>query len=97
MKSAKQWILILASMVLVLVLAMPTPAHAASFTAVQNGDWDNPATWGGGIPSPSDSVNIPFPIIVRVHKKISYRIRLLKALWEKWYSSIADKQYGVGY
>jgi hypothetical protein len=40
--------------------------HAASFTAVQNGLWDSPATWGETvvIPEYTDDVTIPVGIIV---------------------------------
>jgi hypothetical protein len=44
---------------------VPT-AHAASFTAVQSGHWDNPATWGGSVPTSTDDVTIPAGIAVTI-------------------------------
>src|SRR5688572_25660568 len=42
------------------------PAHAASFSAVQNGSWYDSATWGGGVPTASDDVTIPVGITVTI-------------------------------
>jgi AraC-like DNA-binding protein len=39
-----------------------------------------------GVP-PCAICNVYAKQSLRVHKKISYRIRLLKALWEKWYGA----------
>jgi hypothetical protein len=33
--------------------------HAADYTAVQDGNWDDPATWGGSVPTATDNVVIP--------------------------------------
>lgn len=33
-------------------------AQAAPFTSVQDGDWDTPATWGGGVPGAGDTVTV---------------------------------------
>lgn len=44
----------------------PAPAHAAVVvTAVQSGDWDDPATWGGAVP-PATGASIAVPSTVRV-------------------------------
>lgn len=42
---------------------------ASSGTAVQNGNWDDPATWGGRVPvltATEDIIEIPFPIQVTI-------------------------------
>jgi hypothetical protein len=40
--------------------------HAADFTAIQSGSWDDPATWGGSVPTPGDNVSIPGEIAVTI-------------------------------
>lgn len=39
-------------------------AHALTFTATQSGDWNDPATWGGSVPSSTDDKIIPFGVYV---------------------------------
>src|SRR5689334_1540354 len=42
------------------------PAHAANFSAIQNGNWNDPATWGGAVPTAADDVTIPGAITVTI-------------------------------
>src|SRR5690349_13223584 len=63
--SKLSWGILLLTVIVSLLIA-PSPAHAASFTAVQNGDWSNPATWGGSVPTANDDVTIPNGITVFV-------------------------------
>jgi hypothetical protein len=44
----------------------PSTTHAASFTAVQSGNWNDTATWGGTIPGNADIVTIPTGITVTI-------------------------------
>jgi hypothetical protein len=46
-------------------------ASAATFTAVQSGDWNDPATWGGAVPEDSDDKIIPAGITVTISTGIS--------------------------
>lgn len=50
------------SLILIFALAfalMPTTgAHAANIISVSSGDWSNPDTWGGSVPTAADSVTI---------------------------------------
>jgi hypothetical protein len=39
-------------------------AYATSFTAIQNGNWNDTATWGCAIPGHDDSITIPQPILI---------------------------------
>lgn len=41
-------------------------AHAATFTAIQDGNWNDPATWGGTVPGAADDKIIPFGISVTI-------------------------------
>src|SRR5688572_17595003 len=41
-------------------------AQAGSYTAVQDGAWDNPATWGGTIPTSTDHIMIPVTVSVSI-------------------------------
>src|SRR5262245_22149068 len=55
------------------------PAHAAMFTAVQSGDWDDPATWGGSVPtSPGEYLvaDITIPAGIEVIIPISLDIAI---------------------
>lgn len=48
-----------------LLAGAPGDAHAATvFTAVQNGSWSDPATWGGAIPGPADTKVVPAAISI---------------------------------
>ncbi len=53
---------------LILTLSIVTiqDAHAATVTAAQSGNWDDPATWGGAVPLSSDDVIIPKGITVTI-------------------------------
>src|SRR5690349_16929474 len=41
-------------------------SQAASYSAVQSGDWNDSATWGGTVPSSTDHVTIPNGITVTI-------------------------------
>ena len=49
---------------------LPQGAHAVTFTATQDGNWNDPATWGGASPpftiNPGDTVTIPSGITVNI-------------------------------
>lgn len=59
---------------LVPLVGSPRPAHAASFTATMNGNWNNAATWGGaGVPSTMfDTATIPVGITVTISTNVAY-------------------------
>jgi hypothetical protein len=51
-------IFLLISMLMIGFTSLPQ-ISAADFTAVQAGNWDDPATWGGvGVPTSADNVTI---------------------------------------
>lgn len=53
---------------LFLLLSIGNIVKGASFTAIQNGNWDNPATWGGsGIPGIGDDITISAGVIVSMN------------------------------
>src|SRR5688572_18245392 len=53
------------SLVLTVLPSIET-THAVDHTAVQDGNWDAPATWGGTVPSPVDKATIPAGITVTI-------------------------------
>ena len=60
------------SILLVLLLSVFTigfslsDAHAATFTATQSGNWNDPNTWGGAVPTVTDDVDIQSGVTVTV-------------------------------
>src|SRR5689334_17800644 len=63
--SKTKWLILGVGILFVLSL-FTLPAHADTFTAIQNGDWNAPATWGGAVPTAGDDVTIPPGISVTV-------------------------------
>jgi hypothetical protein len=52
----------------------PSTTHAANYSAVQSGDWNNTATWGGTIPGNADNVTIPAGITVNISTSVTRQV-----------------------
>jgi hypothetical protein len=58
---------VLMCIIIILIDFIVVPsAYTASFTAVKDGNWNDPATWGGTIPTSADDVTIPAGITVTI-------------------------------
>jgi hypothetical protein len=65
--SIRTWLLIVLTVSIFASFNSVTPIHAASFTAIQNGNWDDPATWDAtAVPTMDDDVTIPLGITVTI-------------------------------
>ncbi len=56
----------IAVLIFILYVFSIQDTYATTFTAVASGNWDNPATWGGTVPSSTDIVIIPNEITVTI-------------------------------
>lgn len=67
----KGYLLALVFGILLIGFLSSQDAHAATFIAVQSGNWNNPATWGGTLPADADTKIIPVGVTVTVSSPVT--------------------------
>jgi len=65
---------LIVSILILGLIGFSQEAVAATFTAVQSGDWNDPATWGGTVPGNTDDKIIPSFISVTITSFVSHEV-----------------------